>query len=217
MKILTELVLHDTIHSHLYKSDFLMEFCYYKINYSLVYVYMQKMNIIVAICAAFIGTVIATQVHAATIGNTVWHDRNANGVQDAGEEGIANVRVKLYNGDEVETDRTNSSGRYKFDDLEPGQYTIVVAQETLPAGCRPTYDRDGNKNGVYSDKYLHEEDKFTHADFGYKCTQATTSHARKISPATGAGTVSAVIATAVAVAIGAYVYRRRTIKNILQK
>lgn len=154
----------------------------------------------------------AAQVHAAEIGNTVWHDRNKNHVQDASEEGIADVRVKLYNGDEVETEKTNSRGRYKFTDLEPGQYTIEVAQETLPRGCYPTYDRDGNKNGKYADKYVSERDTFTHADFGYYCPQADVSH--KISPRTGAGTTVAVIAAAVAIAISLAIYHRRGIAKL---
>ena len=32
----------------------------------------------------------------ATLGDFVWHDRNGDGIQAAGEEGIANVRVLLY-------------------------------------------------------------------------------------------------------------------------
>ncbi|MFA5985872.1 MAG: SdrD B-like domain-containing protein [Parcubacteria group bacterium] len=177
---------------------------------------MQRMHMIVAICAVVIGMGIATQVHAATIGNTVWNDRNGNHVQDPGEEGIAGVRIKLYHGDDVDTDRTNSHGRYEFDDLEPGHYTVVVAQETLPRGCRATYDRDGNKNGTYSDKYLQEDDNFTHADFGYQCTN-TVAYVRRVSPVTGPGMVSVIIATAVAIAAGMYMYRRYTIKKLLQK
>lgn len=179
---------------------------------------MQKMYITVAICVVFMGASIALDAHAAAIGNTIWNDRNGNGVQDNGEEGISDVKVKLYNGDEVYSDWTNAEGRYKFKDLKSGHYTIVVAQETLPQGCRATHDRDGNKNGKYSGRYLDEKDYFTHADFGYQCTKShTAAKNHRVSPRTGSGTVAVVIATAIAVAVGAYVYRRRTIKNILQK
>ncbi len=50
---------------------------------------------------------------------------------------------KLYNGDDVERDRTNGSGKYKFKDLCKGTYTAVVDTKTLPQGCYPTYDYDG--------------------------------------------------------------------------
>ncbi len=172
---------------------------------------MKKMQMIVATLCAVCAFGIAADTYAASIGNTVWNDSNKNGVQDAGEEGIPGVRVKLYHGDEVETDRTNSLGRYKFKDLEAGHYDIVIAQETLPAGCQATYDRDGNKNGKYADKYLHEDDYYTHADFGYYCPTLSVNHGT--APVTGAGSV-ALIAAAITAAIGGvFVYTRRTARN----
>lgn len=59
------------------------------------------------------------------IGNRVWNDANADGIQNAGESGIANVSVLLYtngadgipgNGDDanVGTTSTNSTGNYYF-------------------------------------------------------------------------------------------------------
>lgn len=165
----------------------------------------------IAVCGS------ALQVSAAEIGNTVWHDRNANGVQDIGEEGISGVRVKLYNGNDVETDKTNSRGRYKFTDLDAGHYTIIVAQETLPEGCYATYDRDGKKDGTYSDKYLKDGDSFTHADFGYKCPQKTYTSAGTYAPRTGSGMVAGIIAFALAIGVGLFFYKRTTIANITKK
>ena len=166
----------------------------------------------IAVCAITMTVGLTADVQAAEIGNTVWNDRNKNRVQDPGEEGIADVRIKLHNGDEVETEKTNSRGRYKFTDVEPGHYTIEVAQETLPEGCYPTHDRDGNKNGKYSDKYVSDKDTFTHADFGYYCPQKSSAH--KVSPRTGAGMTIAVIALAIAAAIALAVYHMRGLKKL---
>ena len=169
---------------------------------------MKKAILGVFAIGAMITIGMTADVFAAEIGNTVWNDRNKNHVQDAGEEGISGVRVKLYHGDEVDTDKTNSRGRYHFTDLDAGSYTITVAQETLPVGCYATYDRDGNKNGTYSDKYLQEDDSFTHADFGYYCPTEQQTVTRRISPATGAGDMAVVIALAIAAVAGSIVYFR---------
>lgn len=51
------------------------------------------------------------------IGNRVWNDVNANGVQDANENGIANVTLELYRaGVLVGTTTTDASGEYLFSD-----------------------------------------------------------------------------------------------------
>ena len=51
------------------------------------------------------------------IGNRVWNDTNANGIQDAGEAGIAGVTVHLYAADgttPLQTTTTDSTGDYFF-------------------------------------------------------------------------------------------------------
>ncbi len=49
------------------------------------------------------------------IGNRVWQDSNGNGVQDPGENGIAGVTVRLYQGSTlVGTAVTDSNGEYYF-------------------------------------------------------------------------------------------------------
>ncbi|SHO81616.1 hypothetical protein MNB_SV-15-163 [hydrothermal vent metagenome] len=71
------------------------------------------------------------------IGNRVWIDSNANGVQDSGEVGVENVRVTLLiNGvtTSITTD-TNSIGEYLFDDsydLKPNK-SYSVEFSNLPA------------------------------------------------------------------------------------
>ncbi len=69
----------------------------------------------------------------ASIGDRVWVDGNANGVQDGGELGISGVDVELFDnlGNSAGTDTTLADGSYLFTDLVPGSYSI---QFTLPAG-----------------------------------------------------------------------------------
>ncbi len=64
-------------------------------------------------------------VELAKYGDYVWHDRDADGRQETGEEGIKDVKVTLYNADTgtpVRTTTTNSNGFYLFEFLMPGNY-----------------------------------------------------------------------------------------------
>lgn len=69
---------------------------------------------------------------AASIGNRVWLDENSDGYQDAGEPGIPNVQVNLYDaqGNLMATTYTDSDGRYLFPDLWPGTYYVDVLDGT---------------------------------------------------------------------------------------
>ncbi len=144
------------------------------------------------------------------IGNFVWHDRNKDGVQDPGEEGITGVKIKLYNGNDVETDRTNSRGRYKFKELDPGQYRIVVAEETLPEGCYQTYDKDGTLDNKIKTRITGDE-YYRKADFGYYCPG--DAPVTKTSPQTGAGTTAGMVSFIAAALSAGFVYRRNTKQN----
>jgi len=79
----------------------------------------------------------------ATIGNTVWLDENANGIFDAGEEGIPNVTVLLRASDNsiVGTTITDVNGGYIFKELLPDNY-IVEVSAGLPSGLTPTFNED---------------------------------------------------------------------------
>jgi len=175
---------------------------------------MKKMQIITIVLSTFLLIGVVGNVYAAEIGNTVWNDANKNGVQDDGEEGISGVRIKLYNGNDVKTEKTNSKGHYKFEDLDAGHYTLIVARETLPAGCVATYDRDGGKDGKYSDKYLKIDDEYTHADFGYYCpikATYTSTTLKQVSPKTGTETSMASGISALIAALVAFVVYKRQI------
>ena len=79
-----------------------------------------------------------------TVGNYVWNDANANGVQDGNETGIANVPLTLSGTDGAgntvhQTTATDASGQYQFT-VPPGTYTVSV---TTPAGYVPTLTGKG--------------------------------------------------------------------------
>ena len=66
----------------------------------------------------------------ASIKGTVYHDRNNNGRQDPGEEGIEGVVIELFDSDGnlVRTTTTDENGDYCFDDIPGGEYTILETQ-----------------------------------------------------------------------------------------
>jgi hypothetical protein len=80
----------------------------------------------------------------ATLFGFVWNDQNQNGIQDAGEKGLMNVEVNLYDRGRklVNTVITDEAGRYQFDGLVPGDYFVDVV---MPAGYVAS-PRDQGKN-----------------------------------------------------------------------
>ena len=104
-----------------------------------------------------------------SIGDRVWSDLDADGVQDAGENGINGVTVILYDENNVEVDRTTTSGDgdYLFEDLPAGSYTVVIDTATLPADQVPSFDRDGTLDNQTTVD-LAPGQIVDDADFGYK-------------------------------------------------
>ena len=58
----------------------------------------------------------------ASLGDYVWEDLNANGIQDDGDTGVEGVSVNLKDeaGNVIETTTTDADGAYEFDGLAPG-------------------------------------------------------------------------------------------------
>lgn len=90
----------------------------------------------------------------ASLGDYVWLDKNANGIQEDGEPGIEGVVVKLMvDGAVVMTTTTNANGGYLFTDLDPRNYVVLFER---PAGLQPspqhsaatTPDKDSNADPV---------------------------------------------------------------------
>ncbi|NND32733.1 MAG: T9SS type A sorting domain-containing protein, partial [Saprospiraceae bacterium] len=104
---------------------------------------------------------------ASTIGNTVWFDANANGLQESSEVGIDSLQVNLYWIDSSQNaqmvystmSRTEGGreGQFSFDYLFPGSYQIEIAFPEYLAptmmwqGDDPAMDSDINPGTLMSD------------------------------------------------------------------
>ncbi len=92
------------------------------------------------------------------LGDTVWHDSNANGIQDSGEEGVNGIEVCLEdtsgnsvndaNGTAVACTTTDANGHYDFINLDPGNYKVHF---TLPTGYVLSPKSVGSNHGIDSD------------------------------------------------------------------
>ncbi len=89
------------------------------------------------------------------IGDLVWVDENANGVQDGGEAVLEGVGVELLDdatGDVLASTVTDTDGRYLFDLLEPGDYRVRFTLTDEQAELWTLVDPDsGADDGVDSD------------------------------------------------------------------
>ncbi len=86
----------------------------------------------------------------ASLGDFVWNDANANGIQDPGEVGIAGVTVTLKDalGNPIATTVTDASGHYYFTDLDPGTYSVAF---TKPIGYVFSPQNQGVNDAADSD------------------------------------------------------------------
>ncbi len=83
-------------------------------------------------------------VPEARIGDYVWWDQNADGLQADTEPGIAGATVKLFQGEnQIATAITDSQGQYAFNGLPPGTYSI---QFDYPAGFNVASPSDVTSN-----------------------------------------------------------------------
>ena len=87
---------------------------------------------------------------SARIGDFVWNDLNKNGIQDAGEPGIAGVTVMLYTSGDVlyRSTITSNNGYYFFNDLAPGTYYVKIAP---PIGYQVSPKNAGGNTNLDSD------------------------------------------------------------------
>jgi hypothetical protein len=79
------------------------------------------------------------------IGDTVWYDDNENGAQEGPEDGIEGVTLELRDsaGNIIATATTDADGKYLFEHLPNGDYTVVITDENNRLkGLRNTYGGD---------------------------------------------------------------------------
>lgn len=73
----------------------------------------------------------------ASLGDFVWIDNNVNGIQDAGEPGLPNIEVVLYDSllNVLDSKYTDDSGYYHFNKIDipdGGSKTFVVGFSNIP-------------------------------------------------------------------------------------
>ncbi len=115
---------------------------------------------------------------SGSIGDTIWFDRDGDGVFDADEYPLVGVTVQLVwdspTGPQTYTTTTNAAGQYLFSNLPPGDYDINVVTSTLPAGLTATFDGDQVANGLgnTSAEALAQGESNISQDFGYNGSAA---------------------------------------------
>ena len=85
-----------------------------------------------------------TYACVGSVGDFAWIDANGNGKQDAGEPGLAGVKLTL-GGAGSGSQTTTASGAYLFGSLAMGSYTVTA---TAPAGWLPTIVNAPGTNGA---------------------------------------------------------------------
>lgn len=117
----------------------------------------------------------------ACMGDFIWHDKNGNGRQDNGEEGIKDIVVELYRSPGnifVKSTKSDNSGKYLFDNLIPGNYYlkfIVPSHYTITSSKVGSTDldsdvNDANGSGTTATTVLDGGEKDFSWDLGlYKC------------------------------------------------
>lgn len=66
------------------------------------------------------------EIKTFKITGQVFNDSNKNNAKDSNEEGISQVQVMLYKGSQkIKTTLTDSLGKYRFTEIESGDYTVV--------------------------------------------------------------------------------------------
>ena len=78
-------------------------------------------------------------VQPGTLGDFCWLDLNGNGLQDAGELGLGDMRIELWRNDQLVAETTTDAyGYYTFENLYPGVYTLkpIYPTEVVPTRMR---------------------------------------------------------------------------------
>lgn len=97
----------------------------------------------------------SAMVAASSFGDFVWKDCDQDGIQDPGEEGLADVPVNLVGttvfGESVDlTTLTNALGAYSFIGLDAGLYTISFGLPLSSSGVTYTLAEQGNDSSLDS-------------------------------------------------------------------
>ena len=87
-----------------------------------------------------------------SIGDRIWEDRNGNGIQDAGEPDLDGFNVRLFDASfQLVATTIAQNGRYRFENLEMGQYVVAVDLKDYKQTQFTDSDTDNNSDltGLY--------------------------------------------------------------------
>ncbi len=101
------------------------------------------------------------------IGDLVWYDTNGDGIKDAGEPVIPNVKLNLI-GTSTPTQTTDANGLYQFDKLSAGSFFVQVDENSLPFAMELTTPNLGNHRSLRVE--LPADTSIDTVDFGYRGT-----------------------------------------------
>ncbi len=112
--------------------------------------------------------------HKAKIKSKVFEDKNYNGIKDKDENGISNVKVKLFSedGQLIKTTITDSNGLYEFNNLLPGRYFIKVIKPIEYNYFSPKVDSDSenkssvNRRGISNTVYIGKGQLYSNLNAG---------------------------------------------------
>lgn len=81
---------------------------------------------------------------AASAGDRVWLDNDGDGLQSAGERGLAGVTVALAgaNGETVDVAMSDGRGRYRFAGVCDGAYSVTIDESLVPLDASPAQQGD---------------------------------------------------------------------------
>lgn len=91
----------------------------------------------------------------ASVGGRIWHDLDGDGVQSISDGSLPNVQVYLLAaGTLIASQTSDLQGRYRFDGLQPGPYTVevgVLPNQNDGVAWLPTAQGIGSDPGADSD------------------------------------------------------------------
>lgn len=95
-------------------------------------------------------TELMTDLAPIEIGNRVWADYDKDGIQDAGESGLAGIQLQLYQGATlIQTVTSDANGQYLFTNLLPNTaYQIRINLSQAVLGSVPLSTANVSSNGI---------------------------------------------------------------------
>jgi len=193
-------------------------------------------QVVLAAGENYTGADFGYQQQNASIGDLIWNDEDGDGVRDASEPGIVNVRVYLdTSGDgsyqvSEPTALTNASGIYTISDLAAGTYRVRV-DTTVAAlsGFGQTGDPDQPSAACTTCDNQHlvtlsAGQNYTAADFGYhegpislSKTIFTTDPANVANTSGNNVTIGEIVVYQIQASFAPGVYPAATITDILER